>query len=358
MTYRTGNPTLRNVVGEIGRRDYPGQQPAIENNGRAVRLSKGKDATGNASYEVRTRPAGRGLEWNFARRIAQESALVSLVEKEIDSQLGQKGMGRKLTKSVGAYDKFLNPRLDAEQLAKLQNRVDQMQRAGSPPPGLKAAFDADDTLMWVGRIVLSGKPLRQMKANLKEEFTKSFIKTNATGAVVAGEQFERDRTRSHMVFDEHYQKTDLRYRSPEQASRFLRDYMGDDVAASNVTAMMSQTTIACFDVPCTLQTKYLTGDQSELENGHPNANKLSFAAKRDDQDHLFSFKSHRALNAISHDGGPQALLDGEKSSCRISFGLKISQNDLADGVADTVRLVGKPVVEYRLYPKLPEVADA
>src|SRR5262245_14708857 len=106
MTYRTDNPTLQHVVARIDRRDYPGHQPAIENNGRAVRLSKGKDATGNASYEVRTRPAARGLEWNFARRIAQESALVSLFEKEIDSKLGQKGMGKKLTKSVGAYDKF------------------------------------------------------------------------------------------------------------------------------------------------------------------------------------------------------------------------------------------------------------
>jgi hypothetical protein len=92
MTYRTGTPTLRKVVGQIERRNIAGQQPAIENNGRAVRLSKGKGAAGETIYGIRTRPTDKGREWNFARRIAQERALVEKFEKEIDT-VRQKGHG-------------------------------------------------------------------------------------------------------------------------------------------------------------------------------------------------------------------------------------------------------------------------
>jgi hypothetical protein len=353
MTYRTGIPTLRGVVDQIERMEHPGQQPVIKANGRAVRLKKGKGAVGEKIYDIRTRPVGKGREWNFARRIAQEKALVERFEKEIDKSCGE-GMGRKLTKSVGAYDKFLNPKMDALKLSKLQKRADQIEKAGPPPPGLKIDFDENDNLMWVGRVDLSGRALQQMKTDLKMLFAKTFIKEGGTDTVVLFDQFKRDLTRSNIILEQHYQTTNLRGKENGGVSRYLQDHMyGDAVAASNSTAIMNQETVGCVDVSCSLQTKYATTDQSDLKiaNDSPNANRLSFTTERQNQDHIFSLESHRGLNSISYDAGPQTRLDSEKSWCRVAFGLKISHRDLATGEASGFTLVGKPDVEYRLYPK-------
>ena len=173
MTYRTGKPTLRGVVDQIEKMEHPGQQPAIRANGRAVRLSKGKGVAGETIYDIRTRPVGKGREWNFARRIAQEKALVERFEKEIDESCGT-GMGKKLTKSVGAYDKFLNPKLDAAQLKKLQKRADQIEKVGPPPPGLKVQFDDEDNLMWVGRFEMDAQARTTIKSGLAIEFSEAF----------------------------------------------------------------------------------------------------------------------------------------------------------------------------------------
>jgi hypothetical protein len=352
MTFRTGNPTLRGVVDQIERRDIVGQQPAIEDNGRAVRLSKGKDTDGQTIYEIRTRPTGKGREWNFARRIAQERALVEKFEKEIDRCCGE-GMGKKLTKGVGAYDKLLNPKLDAEQLRRLKKRADQIEKVGQPPPGLKVQFDDDDNLMWVGRVTLNETAIELMKESLKSEFKSHFIKPGSENiskdTVVLVSQFEKDKDRSNMILD---QKTNLRGRTSREVCQILASYLGDDaVAASNITAVMTQASIGCFDVPCAMQTKFVTGDQSDLRKEHPNANKLSFKTERQDRDYLISFESHRALNAISYGDGSQSDLDSEKSWSKVAFGLRISQSDLSKGVADNIKLVGKPYVEYSVYPK-------
>ena len=78
MTYRTGHPTLRGVISQIERTDNITESPAIENNKRGVRLSKGKGAAGEVIYHIHTRPTtDKRIEWNFAARIAQERALSS-----------------------------------------------------------------------------------------------------------------------------------------------------------------------------------------------------------------------------------------------------------------------------------------
>jgi hypothetical protein len=356
MTYRTGNPTLRGVVNRIDSRAYPGEQPAIENNGRAVRLKKGKGADGETIYEIRTRPVGKGREWNFANRIAQERALVERFEKEIDTRCG-KGMGKKLTKSVGAYDKFLNPKLDAGQLAKLQKRADQIEKVGPPPKGMRAEFDANDDLVWVGRETLNTQSIESMRKDLIAEFSGGFAKLKVSridlgaNVVVFAEQFEADKNRSDMILEEHYQQTKLRDEKEENIKQKLLIYMGGNAnAASNATVVMSQAAFGCFDVPYSTQTKTVTGDQSDLSKNHENANRLLFTAAKQHLNYIFSFESHRALNVISVDGGPNVHLDGEKSSRRCVFGLKMSHSDLSDGVADNIKFVGKPYVEYSVYP--------
>jgi hypothetical protein len=353
MTHRTGTPTLREVVDQIDRIDIVGQQPAIQDNGRAVRLSKGKGAAGETIYGIRTRPTDKGREWNFARRIAQERALVEKFEKEIDTRCGKKGMGRKLTKGVGAYDKFLNPKLDAAQLAKLGNRAEQIQKAGLPPPGFKMDFDENDNLKWVGRFEMNGQARTTIKSGLAIEFNKKFQKPAHKGDSGNGlgitEQFLKDSSRSDMWLKDGLNRTNLRNCQGDLATK-LRDYVGGSGrAAYNFSALLTQAVFGDLLLAFQQQTGLVVLDASEN-------NSLTFEASKNNDRFTVNCTSQRRVGAMSDE--KMYYLDQTKSTITETITLSSDLKALADGNAKGVKLVGNGSVDCVLYPLLPKEGTA
>jgi hypothetical protein len=147
-------PTIFQVARQIGGGVVPRKADSIVRDGAALRYNKGKvddDIFGpSRSYRVYTRDRSKGLEWKFFKRFNDESRLVKQFETEIDNVCGE-GVGKMLTRSVGAYNRPIYPKLDANQVEKLHQRFEQVRAAGQPPKGFKAEFDQENKLKWVGR---------------------------------------------------------------------------------------------------------------------------------------------------------------------------------------------------------------
>jgi hypothetical protein len=345
MTYRTDKPTLRGVVDQIDRMEHSGHQPAITSNGRAVRLKKGKGAFGETNYEFRTRPVGKGTEWNFARRIAQEKALVETFEKEIDSRCG-KGMGKKLTKSVGAYDKFLNPKMNALQLSKLQKRADQIEKVGPPPPGLKVDFDENDNLMWVGRFEMDAQARTTIKSGLAIEFSEAFLKPEHKGdsghALGIYEQSQKDWSRSDKLVN----GMNLRHSREEDIPTKLRNFLGGSgFAAHNLSVLLTQAVFGDLLLAYQKRTGYVVLDASQDNN-------LAFDAKKNNDDNhvVVACTSQRKVRSISDENETMYFFDPNKSIITESITLTSDLRALGDGNVKGVKLAGDPSIEFVLYP--------
>jgi hypothetical protein len=347
MTYRTGNPSLRRTVKQIGFKDG-WQQPAIENNGRAVRLKKGKGAVGETIYDIRTRPVGKGREWNFARRIAQEKALVERFEKEIDSRCNKNGMGKKLAKSVGAYDKFLNPKMNAVQLAKLDKRADQIAKVGSPPPGLKVQFDENDNLMWVGRFEMDAQSRTTIKSDLATEFRKTFQKPkhkgdSGQGLGISG-QCRKDWNRSDRLLN----GTNLRDCQEGEITTELRNFVGGSgVAAHNLSVLLTQAVFGGLLLAYRDRTGFVV-----LDSSRDRENNLTFDAKKKNDDDLVvvTCTSKRKAGMISHESDQMYYFDQTKSVITESITLASDLGDLGNGNAKGVKVAGDPSIDFVLYP--------
>jgi hypothetical protein len=357
MTYRTGHPTLPGVISQIERRDNITESPAIENNKRGVRLSKGKGAAGEVIYHIRTRPTtDKRIEWNFAARIAQERALVDKFEKEIDHRCGRKGVGRQLTKSVGAYDKFFNPRLDAGQLIRLEKRAAQVANAGPAPKGLRAEFDENDNLMWVGRLTLSGRS-DKLKSEMTNWFKEYFIEQPPDKDSTLAPQFLAESNRADLALSDGVSLLHLRGKErSELEARMLSFVGGDRTAAHNLSALMTQGGIGCaYSTMCRGQ-GWVTGDPN-LPNEDPNANHYTSTVTRGvDGLYHITQTSQRPINVLTINAGNASeeyrFLDEQLSKNTTVLEFTISHDDLAKGKWDSARVVGTPNSRFELHPKL------
>jgi hypothetical protein len=344
MTYRTGTPTLGGVVGQIGKKETLEKPPAIQENGRAVRLSKGKGAAGEIIYGIRTRPIAKGREWNFARRIAQERALVEKFEKEIDTRCGKKGMGRKLTKGVGAYDKFFNPKLDAAQLRRLEKRADQIEKVGQPPPGLKLQFDDDDNLMWVGRFEMNAQARTTIKSGLSIELNKQFQKPKHEGdsgqELGISEQCLKDWNRSNRLLN----GTNLRYCQKADVEPKLRDFVGGDgLAAHNFSVLLTQAVFADLLFAYQKRTGSVVLDASQ-------DNVLTFDANKNKDNFVIACTSQRKVGSISDKYEKMYYFNPNKSLVTESITLAADLGTLGNGNTKGIKLAGDPFIDFVLYP--------
>jgi hypothetical protein len=335
-------PTISQVVQRIG-----SHAAGIEY-GRGLRFVKG---------EVRTR-ASKGKEF-FVPRIFQQKKIVDAFEKEIDKRCHCKGIGKELTKSLGAYETFANPRLTPEMVEQLEKRAAQVERAGPPPKGLKQVFDENDNLKWVGQLSLSGRShglKLQMTHWFKEHFKEQRLDKDST----LDPQFLAESNRADLAVDDGMGPVLLRGKERSELEAQILTFVGHDrTAAHNLSALMTQGGIGCaYGIIC-LQQGWVVGDPS-LPKENPNANHYSCVVKRR-ADGLYHIAqtSQRPINVLTTNAGDaneQNRKLNEHLSKNISvFEFTISHDDLAKGKWGSAKVVGAPHSRFELHPNLAEI---
>jgi hypothetical protein len=331
MTYRTGKPILQEVVKQIGVISEAWQKPAIEDNGRGVRLIKGKGAAGETIYGIRTRPTGKGIEWNFARRIAQERALVAKFEKEIDAKLGT-GEGQKLTKKVGAYAGRVFPKLTAMQLQQLQRLVDAM-----PPPGFREMEPVQGRARWHGDFKFETDELKkEVLDDLKTTFQARMDKAQKTEAMDS--QYKKDRPRTDIIVN----RTNLREMSDEEAySELLSIARSNHVVARNLAVLLVQDAIGSVDVKVSGRHNFVA-----LRGDMPST--LGCVLSVDGDIYRISYSNETAIRSIVYFQKSEqytAALDDTDSRIIEELTLRISYEDLEKTQAAGLTIEGTPRVQ-------------
>jgi hypothetical protein len=133
-----GIPSLSQILDHVWESDgLPGRAPDAIEEGRGLRLNKGRILNFKGKTKIRdrlyTRDKSKGRDWNILARIADESAAVELIEKSLDDRLRVPGAGRKLLKEMGGIYRWYGARITPEQVEQAKALCGEAIKFGLPP---------------------------------------------------------------------------------------------------------------------------------------------------------------------------------------------------------------------------------